>query len=170
MGWTWGMPVGWGECITVMVRKACWKRSCKRPGCEKITAKLTINYLSVTNWTAFNWLKAGVQLLVFVNMIMNLQVPLMQDIFLKFTVFWAVMLYSLVARYQCFRATCRLNLCLLLSAGRHYHIPENRELHIHCHENLTSQGILWLTTWEHSTEDSDNGISWKVVVKGVKHV
>jgi len=79
---------------------------------------------------------------------------------LKFIVFWAVMLCSLVDRYQCFRATCYLHLCLLLSAGRHYHIPENHELHIQCHENLKSQGILWLTTWEQSTEDSDNGVSW----------
>jgi hypothetical protein len=43
-----------------------------RPGCEKTSAKLIINYLSVTWWTAFTWLKAEVQLLVFVNMIMNL--------------------------------------------------------------------------------------------------
>ena len=64
--------MGWGECIIIVVRKACWKRSSTRPGREKITAKLIINYLSVSKWTAFNWLKAGVQLLLFVNMIMNL--------------------------------------------------------------------------------------------------
>jgi len=44
---------------------------------------------------------------------------------LKFVVFWAVMLCSLVARYLCFWETCCLHLSLLLSGGGHYHIPEN---------------------------------------------
>ena len=38
MGWTQGMPVG-GGCIIIVG---------KRPGCEKIKAKLIIKYLSVT--------------------------------------------------------------------------------------------------------------------------
>jgi hypothetical protein len=38
---------GGEECIIIVVRRECWKRPCKSPGSEKITAKLIINYLNM---------------------------------------------------------------------------------------------------------------------------